>query len=88
MPLDLIGQIGVIEKAEKVALAVGEMKAVTQGLDDAAMLYLCRDLMVEQISQMIYKFPLKTQKELVAMLADRHLAEWAKLENGVRRYDH
>ena len=46
-------------------------------LSDDIKLAVSRELTIDWISDQIDKFPLETQKEIVVMLADKYLRQWA-----------
>ncbi|RDH86402.1 MAG: hypothetical protein DIZ78_09545 [endosymbiont of Escarpia spicata] len=68
--LDLIDQIN-FDRAKS------SIKAILDSTDNEIRLAVCRDITIDQISATIEKFPLRTQKEILAMLADKYLTKWA-----------
>ena len=67
--LDLVDQVNF----EQAKLSI---KAVFDSVDDETALGVCRDITIDQIGATIEKFPLRTQKEILAILADRYLTKW------------
>ena len=67
--LDMVDQMNF----EQAKLSI---KAVFDSVDNDVALAVCRDIVIDQISAMMEKFPLLTQKEILVILADRHLAKW------------
>ncbi len=67
--LDLVDQINYQQ-------ARSDVMAVFSSVDDDVKLAVCRDLIIDQISSTIEKFPLHTQKEILAILTDKYLRKW------------
>jgi len=72
--LDLVDQINFDQ-------AKSSIKNIFDSAGKEVALAVCRDITIDQISAMIEKFPLRTQKEIIALLADKHLTKWA-MKNG------
>lgn len=53
------------------------IRAVLDSADKETALAVCRDITIDQISATIEKFPLHTQKEILAILTDKYLTKWA-----------
>lgn len=58
---------------EKAKVAI---ETVLESVDDEAKLGLFRDITIDQISMIISRFPLYTQKEILVILADKLMTEW------------
>lgn len=63
---------------EKKHEIVEVMKAAMNDLNETEKLTLIRDLMIEQIYITIDKFPLQSQKEMLAIITDKYLRKWNK----------
>ena len=74
---DLIDQIKLIENIEQREKTQVALKAVFNKVDDDIKLQVCRDLMIDQIYKTIDKFPLQTKKEMLAIITDKYLSQWA-----------
>jgi len=72
-----LGIFGAVERAEFKAL-VGKCRKILAetGLDEEQQLNLLADLMLDEIRNLIGKFPQEQQKQIVARLADGFLCEW------------
>ena len=53
-----------------------EAKAVFDRFDDDMKFLLCREITIDQICILIEKFPIHTQKEIIALLTDRFMRKW------------
>jgi hypothetical protein len=68
--MDLVDQAN-YEQAKTAA------RGVFETLSDADKMALARELTIDRISAIIDKFPPPTQREILALLADKYLRQWA-----------
>ncbi len=74
---DLIDQIKWLENIDHREQIRAALRTVFNKADDDIKLQVCRDLMIDQIYKTIDKFPLQTQKEMLAIITDKYLSQWA-----------
>jgi hypothetical protein len=53
------------------------MHSILSTVDDDVAISVLRDLIIDEISRLIDKFPEQTQREIVALLAHKYLSQWA-----------
>lgn len=53
-----------------------EAKAAFNRIDDDLKEAVCRELMIDQISIIIEKFPVRTQREIIALLTEKFMHKW------------
>ena len=58
--------------------AKSAIETVLDSVDDEVVLGVYREITIDQISLIMSRFPLCTQKEILVILADRLMTEWAK----------
>ena len=71
--LDLVDQMTLTGAKKDIA-------AILSSIDDSTAIDVCRDIVIDQITATIEKFPLLKQKELLAILVDNLLTKWANNE--------
>lgn len=74
---DLVDQAEYLEKEERRNQTMSSARKILNSADEQVRLAVLRDLMIDQFSILIDKFPQQTQQELVALLTDKYMNKWA-----------
>ena len=54
------------------------VSAILNDLDDDAKVALLSSLILDEIRRIINKFPIRAQKEMIALLVDGFMEQWSK----------